>query len=65
MKSRGARDQMHKVEGVICSRGCWRHGRVDKGDWEPCGDGGLNRPRNRRMDVRQGKDGLNKPNMTE
>ena len=55
---------MHKVGGVIYNRGCWRCGGVDKGDREPCGDGRLNRPRKRRMDTRQGKNGLNKTNMT-
>ena len=64
MRSRGVRGQMHKVGGVICIRGCLRHGLVDKGDREPCGDGGLIRPRKRRVDARQGKDGLNKENMT-
>ena len=55
---------MHKVGVVICSRGCWRRGQVDKGDREPPGNGGLSRLRKRRMDSRQGKDGLNKGNMT-
>ena len=64
MRSRGARDWMHKIKGVIYGRRCWRLGRVDKGDREPCGDGGLRRPRKRRMDAKQGKDGLNKANMT-
>ena len=49
---------------MINSQGCWRRGRVDKGDWEPCGDGGLSRPRKGRLDNKQGKDGLNKTNMT-
>ena len=49
---------------MIYRRGCKRHGRVDRGDREPCGDGGLNRPRKRRLDPRQRKYGLNKANMT-
>ena len=55
---------MHKVRAVICNRGCWRRGQVDKGDREPRGDGGLSRLMKRQMDARQGKDGLNKANMT-
>ena len=49
---------------MIYSQECWRRGRVDKGDQELCGDGGLSRSRKGRLDPRQGKDGLNKANMT-